>query len=66
MGGKIKTVLNENTYIVNGVDSLKNSCACEIIPDRIEAGTYMIAAALIERLENKNWVKENFIFQMSR
>ena len=27
-------------------DKLGNICECQIIPDRIEAGTYMIAASL--------------------
>lgn len=34
-----------NTIKINGVDRLKN-CNHTIIPDRIEAGTYMVAAAM--------------------
>lgn len=34
-----------NTIKINGVDELKN-CNHTIIPDRIEAGTYMVAAAM--------------------
>ena len=48
---------DKNTYIIHGVNKLMNSSICEIIPDRIEAGTYMIATALIGGeviLENVN------------
>ncbi len=34
-----------DTIVINGVDRLK-SCQHEIIPDRIEAGTFMIGAAI--------------------
>ncbi|MFB4163333.1 UDP-N-acetylglucosamine 1-carboxyvinyltransferase [Alteribacillus sp. JSM 102045] len=43
MGAKIKGV-GTNVIRIDGVDEL-NGCAHSIIPDRIEAGTYIIAAA---------------------
>ncbi|MFZ4453012.1 UDP-N-acetylglucosamine 1-carboxyvinyltransferase [Salibacterium aidingense] len=43
MGAKIKGV-GTNVIRIDGVKEL-NGCAHSIIPDRIEAGTYMIAAA---------------------
>jgi len=47
LGADITAYSEKNVYIINGVDSLSNSGSCQIIPDRIEAGTYMIATALI-------------------
>ena len=47
LGADIETYSSENKYIINGVQALSNSSVCKIIPDRIEAGTYMIGAALI-------------------
>lgn len=44
MGADIKGVSTE-TLVINGVEKLKG-CEYSIIPDRIEAGTYMIAAAI--------------------
>ena len=46
LGASIKVFSNDNRYVIDGVDKLKNICECQIIPDRIEAGTYMIAALL--------------------
>ena len=45
MGAKIKGA-GTSEIIVHGVDKL-GSCYSEVIPDRIEAGTYLIAGALI-------------------
>ena len=47
LGADIETYSSKNKYIINGVEKLSGSSACEIIPDRIEAGTYMIGTALI-------------------
>ncbi len=44
MGGKIKGA-GTNTIKIQGVETLKG-CSHTIIPDRIEAGTLMVAAAL--------------------
>ena len=43
MGAKIDGA-GQSTIIINGVDTL-NGCAHKVIPDRIEAGTFLIAAA---------------------
>lgn len=45
MGAKIKGA-GTSTITIEGVDSL-NSAFTEVIPDRIEAGTYIIAGALL-------------------
>ncbi len=45
MGAKIKGA-GTSTIIINGVEELTGSFG-EVIPDRIEAGTYIIAGALI-------------------
>ncbi|MDQ0297804.1 UDP-N-acetylglucosamine 1-carboxyvinyltransferase [Salibacterium salarium] len=47
MGAKIKGV-GTNVIRIDGVEEL-SGCAHSIIPDRIEAGTYMIAAAAMGR-----------------
>jgi len=47
IGADIKVFKDKNRYIITGVDRLSGLSEYEIIPDRIEAGTYMIAAALI-------------------
>ena len=47
LGSKISVLTKKNMYIIHGVEKLNKSAACKIIPDRIEAGTYMIATALI-------------------
>ena len=46
MGGKIKGA-GTNSIRIEGVDSL-SACTHTIIPDRIEAGTLMVAAAITE------------------
>ncbi len=45
MGAKIKG-LNSNTLIIEGVDKLSPVKEFEIVPDRIEAGTFLIATAI--------------------
>ena len=45
MGAKISGAGTSEIKII-GVDKL-GSCSCEVIPDRIEAGTYLIAGALM-------------------
>lgn len=45
MGAKIKGA-GESTIIIEGVDYL-SGCTIDIIPDRIEAGTYVIIGALV-------------------
>jgi UDP-N-acetylglucosamine 1-carboxyvinyltransferase len=45
LGGKIKIV--NRKIIINGCKKIKENIKHEVIFDRIEAGTYMIAAALI-------------------
>ena len=45
MGGKISGA-GTNRIIIQGVETL-SGCFTEVIPDRIEAGTYLIAGALI-------------------
>ena len=45
MGAKIKGA-GTNVFIIEGVDYL-HSCFHEVIPDRIEAGTYLIIGALL-------------------
>ena len=53
MGAKIKGA-GTNVIIIEGVDYL-HSCFHEVIPDRIEAGTYLIIGALIgENLKINN------------
>ena len=53
MGAKIRGA-GTSEIIIDGVDYL-GSCYSEVIPDRIEAGTYLIAGALIgENLKIEN------------
>jgi len=47
LGADIKAYPEDNTYVIKGVDRLLDSLTCKIIPDRIEAGTYMIGAVLV-------------------
>jgi UDP-N-acetylglucosamine 1-carboxyvinyltransferase len=46
MGAKIR-YLNDSTLEIDGVESL-HGAHCNVIPDRIEAGTYAIAAAITD------------------
>lgn len=58
MGAKI-TGAGTSTIRITGVDYL-GSCFTEVIPDRIETGTYMIAGALIgENLRIENIIPEH-------
>ena len=58
MGAKI-TGAGTSTIRITGVDYL-GSCFTEVIPDRIEAGTYMIAGALVgENLRIENIIPEH-------
>ena len=58
MGAKI-TGAGTSTIRITGVDYL-GSCFTEVIPDRIEAGTYMIAGALMgENLRIENIITEH-------
>lgn len=58
MGAKISGA-GTNTIKIMGVDYLK-SCIHEVIPDRIEAGTYiMIGAAVCEKLVVENVIPEH-------
>ena len=58
MGAKISGA-GTNTIKIIGVDYLK-SCTHEVIPDRIEAGTYiMIGAAVCENLVVENVIPEH-------
>ena len=36
----------DGSVVINGVDNLKNKVEFDVIPDRIEAGTFMIAVAM--------------------
>ena len=45
MGSDIKRE-NDGSVIINGVKDLKNNVVFDVIPDRIEAGTFMIATAM--------------------
>ena len=55
MGGDVKRE-NGTTIIINGVKSLHGT-TIDVIPDRIEAGTYIIIGALIR----KDWTLENVV-----
>lgn len=58
MGAKIKGA-GTSEIRINGVDYL-GSCFSEVIPDRIEAGTYLIAGALMgENLKLENIISEH-------
>jgi len=46
MGANISGI-GSNTLIIEGVDSLKTINSISVIPDRIEAGTFLIAAAAV-------------------
>ena len=45
LGSDIKRE-NDGSVIINGVKDLKNKVVFDVIPDRIEAGTFMIATAM--------------------
>ena len=45
MGSSIKRE-NDGSVIINGVKNLNNNVVFDVIPDRIEAGTFMIATAM--------------------
>ena len=47
IGADIQIFEDQNRYVVCGVDRLSSNAEYKVIPDRIEAGTYMIATALI-------------------
>ena len=57
MGAKIEGVGTEN-LIIHGVNELHPS-DIEIIPDRIEAGTFLIAGALLGKLKINNVIPEH-------
>lgn len=58
MGAKIKGA-GTDTITIQGVDYL-HSCIHEIIPDRIEAGTYLIIASAIgEKVEIQNIIPQH-------
>lgn len=58
MGAKISGAGTSEIKII-GVEKL-GSCSCEVIPDRIEAGTYLIAGALMgKNLKLKGIVEEH-------
>ncbi len=58
MGAKI-TGAGTSEIRINGVKSL-NGCFAEVIPDRIEAGTYVIIGALVgEKLKIKNIIPDH-------
>lgn len=58
MGAKI-TGAGTSTIRITGVDHL-GSCYTEVIPDRIETGTYIIAGALVgEKLRIENIISEH-------
>lgn len=65
MGAKIKGAGTSKIEIV-GVDYL-HKAMIEVIPDRIEAGTYIIAGALIgENLKIENIIKEHLMALISK
>ncbi len=57
MGAKIEGVGTEN-LIIHGVNEL-NPSDIEIIPDRIEAGTFLIAGALLGKLKINDVIPEH-------
>lgn len=58
MGANIKGA-GTSTIIIEGVDKL-HGCYTEVIPDRIEAGTYIIAGALVgNKLKIDNIIPEH-------
>ena len=46
MNGNIRVDASRNKIIINGRSDLLNGCTHAVIPDRIEAGTWAIAAAM--------------------
>ena len=59
MGAKIKGI-GSNTLIIEGVESLDSINKISVIPDRIEAGTFMIAAAAVGgKVKIKNIIPEH-------
>ena len=65
MGAKI-TGAGTSTIKIVGVEKL-NGCFHEVIPDRIEAGTYMIAGALCgNRLKVDNIIPEHIVSLLSK
>jgi UDP-N-acetylglucosamine 1-carboxyvinyltransferase len=59
MGAKIEGI-GSNTLIIEGVESLASINKISVIPDRIEAGTFMIAAAAIGgKVKIKNIIPEH-------
>ena len=59
MGANISGI-GSNTLTIKGVDSLKSIENISVIPDRIEAGTFLIAAAAIgEEVEVANIIPEH-------
>jgi len=58
MGARIRGA-GTNTIVVKGVETL-NGCTHEVIPDRIEAGTYLILGALTgEQIKVTNIIPEH-------
>lgn len=58
MGAKIRGA-GTSTITINGVDKL-HGCFTEVIPDRIEAGTYIIAGALLgDHLRIQNLIPDH-------
>ena len=65
MGAKISG-LGTNTIQIEGVDYL-HKASIEVLPDRIEAGTYLIIGSLIgEQLKIKNIIKEHLEALLSK
>lgn len=59
MGAKIEGI-GSNTLIIEGVKSLDSINKISVIPDRIEAGTFMIAAAAVGgKVKIKNIIPEH-------
>ena len=59
MGAKIEGI-GSNTLIIEGVESLDSINKISVIPDRIEAGTFMIAAAAVGgKVKIKNIIPEH-------
>ena len=59
MGAKIEGI-GSNTLIIEGVESLDSINKISVIPDRIEAGTFMIAAAAVGgKIKIKNIIPEH-------
>ena len=59
MGAKIEGI-GSNTLVIEGVESLDSINKISVIPDRIEAGTFMIAAAAVGgKVKIKNIIPEH-------